>query len=190
MEIDTRHCPNCGHDTLDWDVPCPGCEQVPWDTPIGHRVISRRRFWDRWSMGLPLVALLVLVVVVIVVGNVNLTSHLKQRREREQQTRQVSAHVQQEMARLLDTSRFEGPWKAEESFARAIAPYEAAVQQAQATMREAMRQADEVVSGPPQVSRTDVEQALRRYQAAVQALRWAWADFEEARHQALTTAKP
>lgn len=43
MEIDERYCPACGHGVLNWETRCPGCDQIPWNTPIGHRVIAQRR---------------------------------------------------------------------------------------------------------------------------------------------------
>lgn len=45
MKDEERYCPRCGRDVLSWDVACPGCGQVPWDTPEGRRVLRRRRFW-------------------------------------------------------------------------------------------------------------------------------------------------
>jgi len=43
MRDEERACPSCGHETLSWDIPCPGCAQVPWETPAGRRALGRRR---------------------------------------------------------------------------------------------------------------------------------------------------
>ena len=72
MEIDERHCPNCGHDVLNWDVVCPGCDQVPWDSPAGKRIMQQRRRRHFLISGGPIAAFLVLVGVLLVIGNVHL----------------------------------------------------------------------------------------------------------------------
>ena len=131
-------------------------------------------------MGLPLAALLVLVVAAIVIGNVNLTSHLKQRREREQQTRQVSAHLQEELDRLMDTSRLEGPWNADPAVAAALAPFDTAVRAAQASLRKAMQEAGDVMYGSARVPADEVERAVRDYQLAFHRLREAWVAYDTA----------
>ncbi|MBI4353640.1 MAG: hypothetical protein HY595_00240, partial [Candidatus Omnitrophica bacterium] len=41
--VDERHCPNCGHGVMNWSMVCPGCNQVPLDTPAGRKIIQGRR---------------------------------------------------------------------------------------------------------------------------------------------------
>jgi hypothetical protein len=71
MDIDERHCPNCGHDILNWDIACPGCDQVPWDSPTGWRVIKARRRRQFWSEQGPILGFLVLVGALVVIGNIH-----------------------------------------------------------------------------------------------------------------------
>ncbi len=58
MDIDERHCPNCGHDVLSWEVACPGCDQVPWESPAGRRIVAQRRRWAFLETSWPIAALL------------------------------------------------------------------------------------------------------------------------------------
>ena len=155
MDIDERHCPNCGHDILNWDVPCPGCSQVPWNTPAGHRVIRHRRFWSTWSIGLPIAAVLLLMAGLIVIGNLSLRQHLR--------NQDVLAR-RSEAALLFGTSRFQGPWKLHPRYEEAVAPYELKVREAQADALEVI----EMVEDPKQQ-----EDAIRR-------LWQAWMKYEEA----------
>lgn len=81
MKDDERQCPNCGRDVLSWDTMCPGCEQVPWDTPAGRQVISRRRRGHFWRTSGPGLGLLVLVLGAIIIGNINLTRAMRYTQE-------------------------------------------------------------------------------------------------------------
>lgn len=65
---DERRCPNCGHAVLGWEVTCPGCNQVPWDTPAGRRVLRGRRRWF-WAVEEgPVVAIVILAAVLTLIG--------------------------------------------------------------------------------------------------------------------------
>lgn len=70
MDIDERHCPNCGHGTLDWSVVCPGCDTVPWESDAGWKVVRKRRFQQWLPVGGPLALLLVASLGLVVFGNV------------------------------------------------------------------------------------------------------------------------
>jgi hypothetical protein len=72
VEIDERRCPNCNHGVLNWDTACPGCDQVPWDTPAGHRVIRQRRRRQWLLANGPIAGLLILIGAFWLVGNFNL----------------------------------------------------------------------------------------------------------------------
>jgi len=71
MDADERRCPSCGHDVISWEVTCPGCEQVPWDTPQGRRVLRGRRGWSALMENGPLAALLLLALVLAVLGAIS-----------------------------------------------------------------------------------------------------------------------
>ncbi|MBI2093835.1 MAG: HEAT repeat domain-containing protein [Candidatus Omnitrophica bacterium] len=62
MEIDERHCPNCGHGIMDWDTVCPGCDQIPWQSPFGRKIIAQRRRWHWWMETGPFLAISILAL--------------------------------------------------------------------------------------------------------------------------------
>ena len=72
MDIDERHCPNCGHDILNWDVVCPGCDQVPWNSPAGRRIVAKRRRKQWWLDNAFALTLLASATVAVVGGGVSL----------------------------------------------------------------------------------------------------------------------
>ena len=67
-ETDERHCPNCGRGVISWHVACPGCDQVPWDTPAGRRVLRRRRQWSKLVEEGPVAAIVILALVLTIIG--------------------------------------------------------------------------------------------------------------------------
>ena len=77
MKDEERQCPNCGHDVLNWDVMCPGCDQVPWDSPAGRRIMQGRRQRHFWITGGPMVALLVLAGAAVIIGNIHFSRTTK-----------------------------------------------------------------------------------------------------------------
>ncbi len=48
-DINDKVCPACGTSILGWEVPCPQCEEIPWNTPQGRRVIKKRRSAQEWA---------------------------------------------------------------------------------------------------------------------------------------------
>ena len=58
MKEEEKKCPNCGHDVLSWDVICPGCSQVPWDTNAGRRIVRWRRLRMSLVYSVPLIVIL------------------------------------------------------------------------------------------------------------------------------------
>lgn len=64
-DIDERTCPACGHEVLGWEVPCAGCDQIPWDTPQGQRVIKRRRASLEASDPMTWIKYFILIVVLL-----------------------------------------------------------------------------------------------------------------------------
>ena len=68
MEIDERYCPNCGHGVLDWHTVCPGCNQLPWDSPAGRRIIARRRRAQWWGENVLVVGIVALASVAVACG--------------------------------------------------------------------------------------------------------------------------
>ena len=71
MDVDERHCPGCGHDVLNWDVACPGCDQVPWNSPAGRRIMRQRRRWHTVVTAGPVALFLALAVGVVVIVNLH-----------------------------------------------------------------------------------------------------------------------
>lgn len=71
MDVDERSCPNCGHSVLNWDCVCPGCNQVPWNTPAGQKIIAQRRRRSWWLDHAFILVLLVLVGVATACGVVS-----------------------------------------------------------------------------------------------------------------------
>jgi hypothetical protein len=76
MDIDERHCPTCGHGVLDWDLVCPGCHQVPWDTPAGRKIVRRRRLKETFLSTGGLVGLLVAAVLGLMLYGASSTFHV------------------------------------------------------------------------------------------------------------------
>lgn len=74
---DENHCPNCSHDILNWDTACPGCDQVPWETALGQRVLKQRRWQHALRTEGPLLSLLLLIVMVGVAANLHYTKIAK-----------------------------------------------------------------------------------------------------------------
>ncbi len=72
MKDEEQRCPSCGHEVLSWDVTCPGCDQVPWETAAGRRVVRGRRQRHFWLTAGPLMALVALGAVMVVIGNIHL----------------------------------------------------------------------------------------------------------------------
>jgi len=83
VKDDERQCPNCSREVLSWDIPCPGCEQVPWDTPAGRRALAGRRRSHFFRTQGPLLALVVFGVVLAAVGPVHLAQLISSRGEGE-----------------------------------------------------------------------------------------------------------
>lgn len=69
-DIDERHCPNCGHEVVDWETPCRGCGQIPWETPAGQRVIHQRRRHVWLVREGPVAVFCALVIAVAVAGSI------------------------------------------------------------------------------------------------------------------------
>jgi len=68
MKDEERTCPKCGREVLGWEVPCPGCGQIPWETPEGQRVLRARRRWFWLQENGPLAALLIIAALIALLG--------------------------------------------------------------------------------------------------------------------------
>ncbi|HEX9780074.1 MAG TPA: hypothetical protein VGB20_02545 [bacterium] len=70
--VDETRCPSCGHPVLNWDIVCPGCDKIPWNTPFGQRVIRDRRWSQTLRTSGPFVVFFVIVAGFMIAGNLNL----------------------------------------------------------------------------------------------------------------------
>jgi len=68
MKDEERTCPECGREVLGWEVPCPGCGQIPWETPAGQRVLWARRRWFSLQQSGPIAILLIVAVIIMLLG--------------------------------------------------------------------------------------------------------------------------
>ena len=68
IDVDERRCPNCGHGVISWEVVCPGCDRVPWESPAGRRILRRRRWWFALLEESPVTILIILVARLTLFG--------------------------------------------------------------------------------------------------------------------------
>lgn len=102
MEIDERHCPTCGHDVLSWDITCPGCSQVPWDSPAGRRIFSARQRREFLVTKGPWLLGALVLLGIIIVANLHLTRFVDMSRQPQelQQSLEDALELEQELVRL------------------------------------------------------------------------------------------
>ena len=95
MEIDSRHCPNCGAAVIGWEVVCPGCDQVPWNTPVGRTIVARRRF-KQWLIDRgPILAVMLVLLAGLTLRMVTALQEDRARRTRAPTDEQTTSRTLQ-----------------------------------------------------------------------------------------------
>jgi hypothetical protein len=91
VSFNERECPHCRHAVLNWQVRCPGCDAIPWETPEGKQVRRRQGI----AYGIKRIALMVVVGSVVGVGGALISQ------SRQTNNRQVVQHLDEISGRLL-----------------------------------------------------------------------------------------
>src|SRR3989338_1264252 len=90
IDIDENHCPSCGHGVLNWNTTCPGCDQVPWQTPQGQRILQRRLRRSTLLTEGPFAVVVVLFVILASYWGFSAVATGRQARQQDEVTRTLT----------------------------------------------------------------------------------------------------
>lgn len=90
IDIDEHHCPSCGHGVLNWNTTCPGCDQVPWQTPTGQRILQKRLRRSTLLTEGPFVVVVLLFLILISYWGFSAVTAGRQARQQDEVTRTLA----------------------------------------------------------------------------------------------------